>query len=114
MRISDWRSDVCSSDLLFLSLSKERAGPTAVPLASCFDRLSIEANTGSRGTMKFRASPAVIGFLDRGDVQLDHAQHRLEGIGRASWRERGCQYVLFSVVGGSLKKKRKIEGKNVV
>src|SRR3546814_11417204 len=26
-------------------------------------------------------------------------------IGRASWRERGCQYVSISVVAGSLKKK---------
>src|SRR3546814_16038111 len=35
------------------------------------------------------------------------ADHPEGEIGRASWRERGCQYVLISVVADTLKKKTK-------
>src|SRR3546814_15234204 len=79
MRISDWSSDVCSSDLLPAGLSR----------------------------------PAILAH-----VLIDYRQVGLAGeavvitvvpageIGRASCRERVCQYVSISVVAVSLKKKQ--------
>src|SRR3546814_21083115 len=92
MRISDWSSDVCSSDL------PQRVGD---------------------GEDVLVAAPAQI---DDDDLVLRHAGHDLFRrrqrmarfkrrdnplkIGRASWRERVCQYVSISVVAESLKKKQ--------
>src|SRR3546814_14404059 len=72
MRISDWSSDVCSSDLR--SVSRFIQSPLATSVTP-------PTNCGwSRPSMK---------------------------IGRASCRERVCQYVSISVVAVSLKKKKK-------
>src|SRR3546814_2795419 len=79
MRISDWSSDVCSSDLIVDAAIIERAGdvPAHVRLRDDF------------------ASIAETVFQ-----KLGFAPHRAEilgrprrPIGRASCRERGCQYV---------------------
>src|SRR3546814_3948829 len=102
MRISDWSSDVCSSDL--------RAG----------------ANGGDAGARHVIAS-----LVERHDhrliecdvtrvedLQIDLGAARVESggndfigfggeIGRASCRARVCQYVEISVVAGTLKKKKK-------
>src|SRR3546814_7815930 len=72
MRISDWSSDVCSSDL----------PPRAV-----------------RGRLDLRAPPPAEGdsFHDRHRPRLleplRNVARRREQIGRASCRERVCQYV---------------------
>src|SRR3546814_2531760 len=68
MRISDWSSDVCSSDLI------------SVP------RQEVERNSLHSGAnrLKTRLFPAI----DRGSTQ-----ERMHEIGRASCRERVCQYV---------------------
>src|SRR3546814_18133316 len=77
MRISDWSSDVCSSDLAPVgALGRAFAGKHA-------DRV-------------FAAAP----------VRIHAAGVRIVAeIGRASCRERVCQYVSISVVAVSLKKK---------
>src|SRR3546814_7268815 len=81
MRISDWSSDVCSSDLGRRRLRAGRDGH----------------RPGLRGTEAARAQ------------RLEGRRHRPVGaergqIGRASCRESVCQYVSISVVAGSLKK----------
>src|SRR3546814_7290094 len=67
MRISDWSSDVCSSDLL-------ADVPQPVPAHVAFG--------------------AGVGDQQRPPITLmDFPQDALEQIGRASCRERVCQYV---------------------
>src|SRR3546814_4921538 len=68
MRISDWSSDVCSSDLVFGAV-----------------------NPGS-----FRISAMIMGLTEAGELQVMGSGHRASQgikIGRASCRERVCQYV---------------------
>src|SRR3546814_17353945 len=71
MRISDWSSDVCSSDLLGV------------------DRIAAphDDEVGLHHLLRIGAAPRAAGE-----------------IGRASCRERVCQYVSISVVAVSLKK----------
>src|SRR3546814_18685901 len=83
MRISDWSSDVCSSDLMFnvaIFLPRRRLDAALVEPDS-IEGASIELKPLASGPAR--------------------------EIGRASCRERVCQYVLISVVAGSLKKKKK-------
>src|SRR3546814_10916915 len=94
MRISDWSSDVCSSDLAH----RDPAGPRC----RLFD--------GGHG--QSRQGPQVLGrdFRSARPRPARHAGHvhqfgrRSEEIGRASCRERVCQYVYISVVAVQLKK----------
>src|SRR3546814_17554982 len=83
MRISDWSSDVCSSDLL--SASRPRSCcPAACDSRWCAPRLRPQVR------------PCV------------RRRRALQGeIGRASCRERVCQYVSISVVAVSLTKTKK-------
>src|SRR3546814_15485645 len=122
MRISDWSSDVCSSDL------HEKIGLGGFGRAGNY----FERQVG-RWTKQYRAAQTdhipemekLIEWLPRtvprqtrnsiihGDFRIDNlifAKDRpkvLAEIGRASCRERVCQYVSMSVVPDSLKKKRK-------
>src|SRR3546814_15833511 len=94
MRISDWSSDVCSSDL----------------------RATRQVDDLGRLRLDLRIA-LVIGEANQsvgvGHVQIiahqRHAERRVEvfqkKIGRASCRERVCQYVWISVVAGQLKTK---------
>src|SRR3546814_3604242 len=82
MRISDWSSDVCSSDLAD-GFAAQR-GNVALACLECLRSLGIEA----------RVRVADLG-LHRGRVALHRSEaieHR-PPIGRASCRERVCQYV---------------------
>src|SRR3546814_6210626 len=90
VRISDWSSDVCSSDLA-------EAGHRARALAAAgVGRL---VGTARRlPATAFRHHRARLQFA--GPLQLDPAARRTRHrgvadleIGRASWRERVCQYV---------------------
>src|SRR3546814_15356398 len=94
MRISDWSSDVCSSDL-----------------GDRTDREYVDADASGSGEVD-RAAVDVDGTVgDHVDARLVVAG-QIDGaavdgpvvIGRASFRERVCQYVLFSVFAVSLKK----------
>src|SRR3546814_20958075 len=90
MRISDWSSDVCSSDLFSSARAAVRAAfrPRAV------------RDRRRRIGPAIRAASATAGHRR----PLYPAANRAE-IGRASCRERVCQYVSISVVAGSLKQK---------
>src|SRR3546814_4438525 len=97
MRISDWSSDVCSSDLYFLKTKAAvgRFGDKAVTYAVFMRRPVISAPRLAvdwlRQMAKARGTEV--------DIEVNYAEGRWVGagepiqIGRASCRERGCQYV---------------------
>src|SRR3546814_18060632 len=107
MRISDWSSDVCSSDL---HLAPNPIGPplSAFPLLrfrpralrlgmlAPLDLLLLVIRSEAFHPPFDNPLPPLVGFQEI---------HRLQ-IGRASCRERVCQYVYISVVAVSLKKKK--------
>src|SRR3546814_11337185 len=102
MRISDWSSDVCSSDLR----------PVARPAGQ---RVRHAEMPGRRRRVLLGQSCEAADVLAR-DGRLRGARQGLHGtppgraraaeIGRASFRERVCQYVYISVVAVQLKKKK--------
>src|SRR3546814_16220302 len=109
MRISDWSSDVCSSDLV--------AGLGAVILAIYLVVLIFEYTAVDVPLPQTQPPPAPIATpLRKNSVQhtAEHAQmpphpkieEFLGQIGRASCRESVCAYVWISVVAVSLKNKK--------
>src|SRR3546814_7265060 len=77
MRISDWSSDVCSSDLCLLMVCKLRwmkKAPNEMMTVRCLDAIQLLCEWQ----------------LFRRAGQIPQAR---EEIGRASCRERVCQYV---------------------
>src|SRR3546814_12039533 len=116
MRISDWSSDVCSSDL---TAAEERAQQTLIAYRQTLLRALEEveaalighAGAGARATALREAVAAnqlaaerarslytqgLVGFIDVLDAQRELTDSRLslaDAIGRASCRERVCQYV---------------------
>src|SRR3546814_16882966 len=109
MRISDWSSDVCSSDLIgfengqvghggsaILKLSKKKGAealprhPDSSPIAGlCFRQ-------GSLGLSNDRLEGVAFMHCDIGQdlaIQFDTRKLQTVQIGRASCRERVCQYV---------------------
>src|SRR3546814_15592195 len=112
MRISDWSSDVCSSDLgqhspslswrgLFDLLSDRGKSDHHPPARKC-GRKHDCLLAGLFGQLKqFNEAP------DDGLVPIEFqpCSGAYSKIGRASVRERGCQYVSLSVGAVSLKTK---------
>src|SRR3546814_16998294 len=102
MRISDWSSDVCSSDLAAAEPKPEppfevgvvTVQPQRVPVTT---ELPGRTSAYLVAPVRARVSGIVLRrqFKEGGTV----------AIGRASCRERVCQDVLSSVVAVSLKKK---------
>src|SRR3546814_4920722 len=74
MRISDWSSDVCSSDLAEL---RRLAFTTVVDVGEVHDRLVLALDRDAHIEKGMRGDADAV----------------LEQIGRASCRERVCQYV---------------------
>src|SRR3546814_15839387 len=123
MRISDWSSDVCSSDLIFthgLVSSQTGWGAATICDAPSLFQPQMRNSCGSVLFLVHQlvgADPGHHGaqlgtrLLDRmsGGPRTGGLQFRLTcaEIGRASCRERVCQYVKISVVAVSLKKKNK-------
>src|SRR3546814_11664105 len=136
MRISDWSSDVCSSDLADEVVHAWRsfeAYPIAVTAAAATSvRVPVTATgehdleamlaaitertkvvmvcTPNNPTGPAVSHSALVAFLDRVPshvlVVVDEAYVefvRMDEIGSASCRERGCQYREISVVAVSLK-----------
>src|SRR3546814_19420807 len=111
MRISDWSSDVCSSDLSPSSV--QRAVELGLPLF-----LGILGGTPDHWARYGRAyreawsqrghpaGEADIAVAVHGFVGEDNREAKAPyQIGRASCRERVCQYVSISVFAVSFKKK---------
>src|SRR3546814_16323098 len=112
MRISDWSSDVCSSDLLGdVAAVADRRQVVAQELAAAMDMRQREFGTVGGG---IAASANVSGVMKQRDQHAEHTAMRAESlrsrhaallsIGRASCRERVCQEVLIPGVAVSLKK----------
>src|SRR3546814_14407170 len=96
MRISDWSSDVCSSDLDDGAEKNEEIG----------DRISEEALFGLHRITLARAARADLDRQQHEHGRQDRRGPAIEQIGRASCRERVCQYVSISVVAVFLQKKQ--------
>src|SRR3546814_16493458 len=95
MRISDWSSDVCSSDL-----GLPRSGGAVGRGAARPDIRATTSRTSARcgSHMLDRSGPAA-------DAGAAESGSDREAIGRESCRERVCQYVSISVVAVALKQK---------
>src|SRR3546814_20857447 len=96
MRISDWSSDVCSSDLGDASVAigqRRQQGQLGLGVLGDDDGIGHGGSPGGAkngATSVLRARPVV--GPDR------HNPPTWPEIGRASCRERVCQYVYISVV----------------
>src|SRR3546814_12310609 len=100
MRISDWSSDVCSSDLAlenWVIAALSRIGIAAYPVPV---RIGIWTRDGGE-----EAKIGAIGVRVRQWVTLHGFS--VNKIGRASCRDRVCKYVSISVVAVPFKKKNK-------
>src|SRR3546814_7889699 len=87
MRISDWSSDVCSSDLeIWVARC---CAPSAKPACNLTADPTRQKLNGWRGSKKPRKQPG----LRFSTNPAAEAVHRMRKIGRASCRERVCQYV---------------------
>src|SRR3546814_17371652 len=112
MRISDWSSDVCSSDLTQRvdqqQITRRRVVAfRSVAFLDCSEHVGIAARACvETGTCRsFGIARCIDGALERGNA-LQAGRGFEEQIGRASCRERGGQSVLSPVVDGALKKKQ--------
>src|SRR3546814_16589202 len=110
MRISDWSSDVCSSDLNSAAhIGRGEAGACSQMACRTLWRLGELCATCGAADM------AALGYArapPRGGAMADARTVQAQ-IGRASCRERVCPYVSISVVGVSLKKKNTTKYKTV-
>src|SRR3546814_16284797 len=96
MRISDWSSDVCSSDLSFYKVNTG-AGKHAPPLSADQPYYAIIEMLGSQQERDTELFETVLGEAgERGFFD--------DEIGRASCRARVCKSVCISAVAGSVKK----------
>src|SRR3546814_17248654 len=107
MRISDWSSDVCSSDLTGINFDSETVfaiynGDTLTMTNSVVGGIR---NLGGNAVMQGTNALTLGGGNDWAYGGVGSSVLNLE-IGRASCRARVCQYVYISVVGVSLKKKK--------
>src|SRR3546814_3726829 len=88
MRISDWSSDVCSSDLYWLI----RPPPACVKCTTSTS--SLLANIALGGRIRKRTEPPIPATrTNRDGIRRGPAAFVAYQIGRASCRERVCQYV---------------------
>src|SRR3546814_3041025 len=86
MRISDWSSDVCSSDLL------TGAAVPAATLAVLLLAMAVDLVAGDPAWL-YRVVLHPVVLLGRAVGSLERLLNRQHQIGRASCRERVCQYV---------------------
>src|SRR3546814_15752548 len=98
MRISDWSSDVCSSDLHAVDQAdadEEQERRSEVD----DDVVHAGSDAGNPRAMQGQA----VGCRQQ-DLEEDEQVEQVAEIGRASCRERVCQYVWVGVVAVSIKK----------
>src|SRR3546814_11144273 len=108
MRISDWSSDVCSSDLTpspaLDAALREKICETAAGIARSIgyrNAGTVEFIFGQGGEFQGAGSGAAEFYFLEMNTRLQVEQH-----GRASCRESVCQTVYISVVAVSLKKQQ--------
>src|SRR3546814_14605127 len=113
MRISDWSSDVCSSDLMGVAEPAHREDRSrrdqrqAASAAEVGVELRDAPRAGGPLDGKGRAVEMLFGPSLACDVADDHGTPVPGKTGRASCRERLCQYGVISVVAVLLTKKKK-------
>src|SRR3546814_16606066 len=95
MRISDWSSDVCSSDLI-----GKLPDPTTAAALQRVPGVQVSTNRNNElGDVRVRGLPDVLTTVNGREVftttgrSFDLQDMPAEEIGRASCRERVCQYV---------------------
>src|SRR3546814_4131487 len=98
MRISDWSSDVCSSDLVlafWLFFSHDAYTAFQLVIVTFFMAMFIGVPVAMVRAARKPAEPNQVSFGDwrAGDLQTYTGPVPAGQIGRASCRERGCQYV---------------------
>src|SRR3546814_16741502 len=102
MRISDWSSDVCSSDLV---------GDALLLLERLVGVLGLEDLGIERLVPTVRGAPNLLDAGPEAFCEIASCDSHFSAlllqqeIGRASCRERVCQYVSISLVAASFKKK---------
>src|SRR3546814_18716717 len=118
MRISDWSSDVCSSDLSsvslhsFLGIAARMA--VGMGLTSPFDSLLPRKTMGGFGISNAvlpiccQNGQKGLRWVGSADAQRRFGHSRVVDsatktgeVGRAAWRERAVQYEKFTVGGGT-------------
>src|SRR3546814_13363906 len=111
MRISDWSSDVCSSDLVAARLAARFGGPHRVAHRAKADQRNIHIDLSDQLAVGVRGEE-LGGLVALQHIFLIHGR-RLDRrpsrrartqIGRASWRDRGSPYVVLYVDRVTLKK----------
>src|SRR3546814_4009051 len=106
MRISDWSSDVCSSDLDPISSIVNQHGPNGQQQQTKewendeMNRLSVAMETETDMPKRKAMFKRMLEICEREDPaytvlhqNATFTGKRKDKIGRASCRERGCQYV---------------------
>src|SRR3546814_9895658 len=100
MRISDWSSDVCSSDPLLGTAAVALATAAFAAPAAAQDANVVRSSYGDKVQVKITGQiNRAVTFVDDGtDTNVNHVDNdisssRFRKIGRASCRERVCQYV---------------------
>src|SRR3546814_17285868 len=116
MRISDWSSDVCSSDLLYLPAVLVLLAPTLGHAASCSDNVDVNATVLANGfaadlantrqfssqidaanvaTLQLAWADVADGITERRGAPADTQQAVFYSAGRqivAANRQSGCRY----------------------
>src|SRR3546814_12702311 len=97
MRISDWSADVCSSDLGGIGAQRDGLGLVGLArqlLAQQRRRLRLGDDLGLEVEARRVAEPGMARPREAVDAAVLAAAVGIDGeIGRASRRERGCQYL---------------------
>src|SRR3546814_16288490 len=107
MRISDWSSDVCSSDL---DGTMEYEQELLADFTQVGQRIVLlRGGDGGRGNLSYKTSTNRAPRQHGTGWPGQEMWVWLRQIGRASCRERVCQYGSITVVAGSLKKKHTIQ-----
>src|SRR3546814_12003251 len=98
MRISDWSSDVCSSDLRAAGITLQSQGVT---IGDLYEMRTLIEPPAARLVAERNSEKAVPILRAMIEDELKKIKDRFGiKIGRASCRERMCQYVSISVVAG--------------
>src|SRR3546814_12993312 len=109
MRISDWSSDVCSSDLFCKRCCS--GAPKPCPDGDVV-RAVLHSRSAGRLAWRRYAAAGRKSMLRRSQLSFPRSAQG-DKIGRASCRERVCQYVKISVAAEALKKKIKTNSINI-
>src|SRR3546814_11593441 len=100
MRISDWSSDVCSSDLLHIDMSRDYALLYPKYEAARQNKITMKRPSAQDFQKVSALSDQVEIYIKGNKATSDAIQisgevldlvRSMQQIGRTSWRERGCQ-----------------------